>query len=283
MSATRTTTLADGRVLAYAEYGKPQGWPVFHHHGTPGSRLQGRALHGAAERAGLRLICADRPGFGRSDFQPGRRFVDWPADLVQLADALGIGRFGVSGLSGGGPHALAAAAAVPERVIGVALVSSAPPIDARIARTPRLLRPALRAGVVWFRLTVRPGTALAAFWIARLPAWLLPRTVDPDVLGRAPMRSLVRDEILEAFRHGSRGVAHEFSMHTRPWGIRLGSIETRVSLWHGERDRIVDVRDARALATALPNCTATFIPDGGHLALFDHRDEVFAALAALAR
>lgn len=281
MSEQRTITLADGRVLAYAEYGAVGGRPVFHHHGTPGSRLQGQALHGAAERAGLRLICADRPGFGLSDFLRRRRFTDWPEDLRQLADALSIGRFALSGLSGGGPHVLAVAAAMPRRVTGVALVSSAPPIDARIKRTPWFLRPGLRLGTVLFRLTVRPGTAIAAFWIKRLPAWWLPRTVDPQVLGRPPMRAVLRDEVVEAFRRGSRGVAHEFAMHTRPWRIDLASIQTPVLLWHGERDRVVDVRDARALAALLPNCSATFVPDGGHLTLFDHREEVFGALAAL--
>src|SRR5262245_52528836 len=97
----RTITLSDGRTLAYAEYGAPRGSPVFHFHGTPGSRLQGRLLDAAAVAANVRLICPDRPGFGESDFLKKRRFLDWARDVRELADHLGIDRFAVSGLSGG--------------------------------------------------------------------------------------------------------------------------------------------------------------------------------------
>jgi len=97
--------LNDGRLLGYAEFGDPGGTPVMFFHGFPGSRLEGALGHEAAERAAVRMICIDRPGMGLSTFQPGRRMLDWPADVAALADALGIGRFAVGGVSGGGPYA----------------------------------------------------------------------------------------------------------------------------------------------------------------------------------
>ncbi len=98
-------------------------------HGGNDSRLAGGLLEAAAIATGVRLICPERPGFGRSTYQPGRNLLDWSSDVEQLADRLDLGRFRLVGHSGGGPHALACAAALPERITRVAAVSSvAPPI-----------------------------------------------------------------------------------------------------------------------------------------------------------
>ncbi len=99
-------------------------------HGGNDSRLAGELLDAAAHRTGVRLICPDRPGFGRSTIQPGRPFLDWPRDVEQLADHLGLDGFGLLGHSGGGPHALACASALPNRITRVATVSSVAPPQA---------------------------------------------------------------------------------------------------------------------------------------------------------
>src|ERR671933_2362887 len=106
-----TIGLRDGRNLAYAEWGDPGGLPVLGCHGSPSSRLE-RHVEDPADyrRWGIRLVVPDRPGFGRSDSQPGRRVVDWPADVAVLLDALGVDRFAVLSLSGGAAYALACAA-----------------------------------------------------------------------------------------------------------------------------------------------------------------------------
>jgi pimeloyl-ACP methyl ester carboxylesterase len=102
--------LPDGRDLAYAEYGPPSGKPVFYFHGAAGSRLEPAMLDDEdLEKAGVRLIACDRPGMGGSDFQPGRGFSHWPPDIVALADSLGLGKFGVFGVSGGGGYVSACA------------------------------------------------------------------------------------------------------------------------------------------------------------------------------
>lgn len=100
-------TLRDGRRLAYSEYGDPEGKPIFYFHGFPGSHHEVEYLGTAIGALHLRIIAPDRPGFGVSDFQPGRKFGDWPSDVIELADALGIKEFAVLGASGGGPYVLA--------------------------------------------------------------------------------------------------------------------------------------------------------------------------------
>jgi pimeloyl-ACP methyl ester carboxylesterase len=108
----RSIQLKDNRNLGFAEYGKRDGVPVLYFHGTPGSRLMPRADIGVAEKVGIRLIVPDRPGYGVSDFQPARQVVDWPNDVVELADALALARFGIVSVSGGSPYAAACACAI---------------------------------------------------------------------------------------------------------------------------------------------------------------------------
>lgn len=114
--------LADGRSLGYAEFGDRDGSPVVDCHGFPGSRLEARLTDAAALGLGLRIVAPDRPGYGRSDYQPHRCLADWPRDVVALADALGSSRFAVLGVSGEGPYALACAGRLQARVSRVGII-----------------------------------------------------------------------------------------------------------------------------------------------------------------
>ena len=105
--SSETIVLKDGRKLAYAEWGDPAGKPVFHFHGSSGSRLERPPDEKVL--TGIRLITIDRPGHGLSDFKPGYRLLDWPDDVTALADHLGINKFAVEGWSFGGPYAIACA------------------------------------------------------------------------------------------------------------------------------------------------------------------------------
>jgi pimeloyl-ACP methyl ester carboxylesterase len=120
--------LPDGRFLAFSEYGSPIGKPVFFFHGMPGSRYF-RPADVSSARLGVRLICVDRPGYGKSTFQPGRRILDWPQDIAKLANSLGIRQFYLAGHSGGGPYVLACSFALPKRVIAATVLSCAGPIN----------------------------------------------------------------------------------------------------------------------------------------------------------
>ena len=109
-------TTADGRTLCWAEFGLEAGPPSCSSMAATTPDSPGASWMPPQLRTGVRLICPDRPGFGRSTFQPGRTLLDWPSDVEQLADHLGLDQFGLIGHSGGGPHALACAAALPERI-----------------------------------------------------------------------------------------------------------------------------------------------------------------------
>src|SRR5580704_2836233 len=131
--------LRDGRTLAYAQFGDPEGDPIIYCHGTPSSRAEGElTLRGScAAQLGLRVIIPDRPGMGGSDFLPNRRVVDWPNDVLELADALQIERFAMLGSSGGAPYALVCGAMIPERVSVVGVIGAVAPIDAPGLFSPR--------------------------------------------------------------------------------------------------------------------------------------------------
>lgn len=158
----QTIMLNDGRRLGFAEWGIRDGTPVFFFHGMPASRLNGHADLSVLEARRVRWIGIDRPGIGLSDFQTGRRLVDWPDDVVQLADALGFERFAVAGNSAGGPYAAACAYKIPDRLTHTGIVSGVAPFDRlgvdgqrrRGARNTRLGR-ATTAALVFARRTTR--------------------------------------------------------------------------------------------------------------------------------
>lgn len=280
-----TIRLSDGRTLSYAEYGDPAGSPLFYFHGFPSCRLEARIAGPPAERLGVRVIALDRPGFGRSDAQKGRTIGDWPGDVAEAADQLGIDGFAVLGESGGGPYAAACAKKIPQRVTKAAIVSGWGPVD----------KPAARSGLRWlarFGLALSRAVpplvhltmwylALAARWIPRLAvrlAWLrLPRA-DREIVEKPAMRTMMADVLRETFRRGSRGHAHETLLFARPWDFALEGTATEVHLWHGEADETVPVSMGRYVAKTLPNCRATFLPGAGHFWIFEHFDEVLAKL-----
>jgi pimeloyl-ACP methyl ester carboxylesterase len=143
--------LRDGRRLAYREYGASEGVPVFFFHGWPGSRLDFAPNEGAARDAGARVIAVDRPGIGESDPQPGRQVLDWPRDVSELADSLGVERFAVLGFSFGGPYARACAYVLADRVTRAGLVSCLGPIDDSNAK--RGMPPPTRYGLAAARIS----------------------------------------------------------------------------------------------------------------------------------
>ena len=128
----REIKLRDGRALAYAEHGDPGGAPIIYCHGVPSSRVEGDLIinGAAAARAGLRAIVPDRPGMGRSGHRQGRRIVDWPEAVVDLATSLRLDAFGVLGSSGGAAYALACGALIPDRVRVVGVLGGMAPADA---------------------------------------------------------------------------------------------------------------------------------------------------------
>src|SRR6185437_13977043 len=122
-------TLADGRRLRWYEFGDPDGLPVVYTAGTPVSGLGGGSYDASARAAGLRWISPDKPGYGGSDFHPGRSVASWSDDVAALADRLGLNRFALAGESGGGPFTLVAAHLLTDRVSVAAVIATAGPYE----------------------------------------------------------------------------------------------------------------------------------------------------------
>ena len=280
-----TLFLKDGRTLGYADYGDLHGKPVFFFHGIPGSRIY-RPYDGITTKMGVRLITTDRPGYGLSDFQPGRRYLDWPADLVQLADALGIQKFAVAGHSGGAPFVAACAYALPERVTTAAILSGAGPVDAPGALEG--MRGLNRAGFVFGRYIPWSLWRVLIWLFFRKgredPASVFERGAksrpasDVDVFHRPEVLEVCYASGAEGFRNGTRGYAWETRLLVRPWGFRLEDIRIPVYLWHGTKDHETPVSMARYVAGKIPNSRLIVCENEGHSLLFPHWEEILAQL-----
>ncbi|MHA6801954.1 alpha/beta fold hydrolase [Salinifilum ghardaiensis] len=261
--------LADGRRLAYYEFGDRAGVPCVYTPGWPASGLSGAFHTTAAQHAGVRWIAVDKPGTGASDPDPRRSLSRYAADVRGLADHLGLERFAVVGESAGGPHALAAAHELPHRITTAVALASAGAPDTPGGR---------RAVTPTARLLLR--MARRCPWPARLRAAQLQRALHHPARARrwvaglrhaAPEADQQAWERLDvttllssargAFTQGSRWVAQELVVLSRPWGFSLSGIEAPVEVWHGTQDTAVPLSAARALAARIPGCT-TRIFDG---------------------
>lgn len=287
-SESQTMTLPDGRALGYAEFGDPKGKPGFYFHGFPGSRLEARLMNDAAAARNVRIIAVDRPGMGLSDFQPKRRFVDWPRDVTALADHLGLDRFVVSGASGGGPYSAVCARALPERVTAAVILAGVGPMSA-----PNATKGMSAQNKVLF-LVSRWAPAVSGFAYVLLEKQLSNRERVMNQIGksssaedrllleqRPEVADILYESLVEAFRRGSRGPKHELYLYSHRWGFRLDRIEIPVFLWQGEKDANVPPSMGRYQAEQIPNCTATFLPNDSHIGcIADHVDEVLTAVLA---
>ena len=279
----RAVRLRGGRRLGYAEWGDAEGRPIVYFHGWPGSRIEGRLADGTARSKGIRLIAIDRPGMGLSDFQRGRMLVDWADDVLELAAALGLDRFSVLGISGGGPYAAACAWKLSDRLTRAGIVSCLAPLDVPGATAGMSLQNRLafqvvgRVSVLRRLLMARAGAA-----VRRHPGRVLKSgvaaAVDKKYLDRPDVRKVLVESLAEAYRSGSRGPAWEMRLYARPWGFRLEEIRTPVYLSHGEQDANAPVTMGRHLASVIPECHATFHPGDGHLHFIDRLPEILAAV-----
>ncbi len=267
-TAVRTGT---GRTVAYAEIGAPDGAPVFYFHGLPGSRLDfHEPFHKAAVTgSGLRVIGIDRPGFGDSDFQPGRRYDDWPADVAAVADALAIDRFGIAAYSAGGPYAVACALAYPERVSTVGIVSGVGPAetpDYHRGMGATMLRLSRRAPVV-ARLALararRQAIGAPEKFSSRLDKELSP--ADAQMHRDPEMRQAARNMLVESTNRGVRGVVEDYRVLATPSGLDYPSVAVPVRIWHGDADTVVPIHHAAHVAELIPTAELKLLSGVGHL------------------
>jgi pimeloyl-ACP methyl ester carboxylesterase len=279
----------DGRTLAVEEAGDPDGRPVLVHMGTPNSRhLYGPHAADAAAR-GLRLIGYDRPGYGGSTAQPGRRVADCAADVRAICAGLGISRLAIWGDSGGGPHVLACAALLPDLVAAAASLASLAPID---AEGLDWLDGMGQANVDGFRLYQTDEAAARTKLEAEREETLA--TSAADLAGMLASlltptdAAVLKDDLADYFVYtgreglapGSEGWWEDGVAHGSPWGFELADIAVPVLVMHGRQDQFVPFGHGQWLAAHVPGAQARLLEDDGHLTLLVNRvGEVHAWLA----
>jgi pimeloyl-ACP methyl ester carboxylesterase len=268
--------LPDGRTLCFAEWGDPEGFPVVALHGTPGNRLNRHPDSKQYVRAGARIITYDRAGYGASTRRPGRSVVDSVEDVAALVDHLGIGRFSVTGGSGGGPHSLAVAARLGDRVVrarcavGIAPYGAAGldffagmtemnvtefrwALEGEDVLVPNIERE--HAGFV-ARVAAEPATMLGDYEVD---------AVDVAVMARDDMATMLREFGAELGRGGYWGWVDDDLAFTRPWGFDLSEITVPVEVRYGAKDTLVPAAHGDWLAKAVPGATAVVEQGEGHM------------------
>ena len=269
-------TTPDGRTLSVLESGDPYGRPVLVHAGMPNSRLIYGPFMELAERQGVRLISYDRPGYGRSTAQPGRSVAACCEDVRTIADALGIERWGVWGVSGGGPHALACAALLEDLVPAVAVLASLAPFDAEGLDYYEGMG---ELNVEDIRLSIADPVAARAKCerdrvehIATEPEMMIDMvaTLVSPVDAAALTGELAEYYVARArdgLAQGSDGWWDDGVAVVTPWGFELSEIRTPVLLRHGREDRFVPFGHGEWLADHIPGVQAELSDDDGHLTL----------------
>lgn len=257
--------------------GPEDGTPVFFLHGTPGAAgLYPPLVETAAER-GARLIAYSRPGYGDSPRREGRSVADCAADVRQVADELGIDRFHVTGGSGGGPHALACAALLPDRVISVASTAGGAPYD---ADGLDWMAGMAKENLEEFEAAVAGPDELRAF-LEREVASLTGGAGSEDVLDElgdlvsgpdreiimGPFGEFMGGQLKRALASGIWGWFDDDVAFVTPWGFDLGAIEVPVSIWHGGADKFVPMAHGEWLAERVPDARVHLLPEEGHVTL----------------
>jgi len=274
MKTDNTFTLKDGRKLGYATQGDVAGFPIFGLHGTPGSRIWFTEEDDVLQKLNVRLITTDRPGYGVSDLQPDRKIKDYAQDIAQLADHLGIDKFSVMGISGGGIFAATCAHELPNRVIKAGLISTTNEFEK--GHPPKEMNHENRTV---FNLARRIP------WLLKVILWqqkkILDRHPDKYIIGvrnnvghlckadqemmqQEGMAETLLVHLREALRQGIEGIVSEAKLVTGKWGFDTANIRVPVEVWHGTADTMAPIEPIEQLATKIPHCQTHFIQDKGH-------------------
>lgn len=282
-----TVRVRRGRKLGVAEFGTPDGQPVFWFHGTPGARRQipEEARKIAAAR-GLRIIGLDRPGVGLSTPHLYDSVADFVPDLELVADQLGIDRFSTIGLSGGGPYAMAAAVGLPDRVASVGILGGVVPSvgpDAApgglvgFAHRFRKLLPIVRepAGLA-LTVLVRLARPIGSQGLDLYARFSPPG--DREVLQRPDVKAMFLDDLTTNGSRGLRSVVYDGILFTRHWGFSPRDIQVPVTWWHGDADNIVPLAHAWHLVPLIPDATLHVREAESHLGGLGIADEVLSTV-----
>ena len=282
--------VGDDRQIGFAEFGDPQGRAVFWLHGTPGARRQiPMEARVYAEQRQIRLIGVDRPGIGSSTPYQYDTVFAFAEDLRTIADTLGIDKFEVIGLSGGGPYTLACAAAMPERVIaagvlgGVAPVRGADGISGGVSTLISWAGPVvevvggpLRLAASQLIKLIRPIGEPALYAYARISP-----EADRKLLVRPEFKAMFLDDLLNGSRKQLAAPFADVVVFARDWGFRLDEVKVPIRWWHGDRDHIVPFEHGQHVVSRLPDAQLTHLPGESHLAGLGRAEEILDTMVGL--
>ena len=279
--------VGDDRQIGFAEFGDPQGRAVFWLHGTPGARrqipIEARVF---AEQQGIRLIGVDRPGIGSSTPYQYDTVFAFAEDLRTIADTLGIDRFEVIGLSGGGPYTLACAAAMPDRVVAAGVLGGVAPtrgVDATTGGVTTLVMaaaPVIQVAGAPLRLAasglirlIRPVAEPALYAYARISP-----EADRRLLVRPEFKAMFLDDLLNGSRKQLAAPFADVVVFARDWGFQLEEVKVPVRWWHGDRDHIVPFEHGQHVVSRLPDAQLYHLPGESHLAGLGRAEEILGTM-----
>lgn len=262
----KSTTVARGRKLTYAEYGCPDGVPVVFLHGTPGSRYLAKLFHSVSEECGVRLLAPDRPGFGDSSSWADRSVDKSSQFIIPVLDDANVDTVGLIAFSGGAPYALATAASSPERISKVDIVAGATPSTVT-DDTPAMQR--FLARLATTSPTLLGGLFGVQRWLAerRGPSFITAQYTAGDTTETVPDETaeIVKQDFIQAFANHRSGAVTEFRHMTSDWTIDYSAIESKVTLWHGENDTNVPISGVRRVENEIPTAELHVLDDADHL------------------
>ncbi|HEY1571028.1 MAG TPA: alpha/beta fold hydrolase [Pseudonocardiaceae bacterium] len=270
--------LPDGRTLHIYDVGPTDAAvTVYYHHGTPNTGAPPEPLLPAAQRLGVRWLSHDRPGYGPSTARPGRSFGSVAEDVARVADARGVERFAVLGSSGGGPHALACAALLPDRVRSVATLAGLAPYGAEgldffagmAPASEAEMRAALGGPDELRRVLTEPADAEgeSAF-------------TEADNAALAGDWAWIGRIAGEAMRGGIGGMVDDNMCIVTPWGFQVTQVAAPVLLVHGLDDRMVPSTHSEWMVRRLPSAALRLAPGEGHISVLRHGEHALQWIAA---
>ncbi|HEX7427732.1 MAG TPA: alpha/beta hydrolase [Mycobacterium sp.] len=283
--------VGEDRQISFAEFGAPQGRAIFWLHGTPGARRQiPTEAREYAENADIRLIGVDRPGIGSSTPHQYDNIFGFADDLRTVADTLGIDTMAVVGLSGGGPYALACAAAMPERVVATGVLGGVAPVSGpdaigggimgnlgtRVAPLIQVAGLPLRLAATGLIQLIRPVASPALEIYARISP-----EADRALLVRPEFKAMFLDDLLNGSRKQLAAPFADIVVFARDWGFRLDEVKVPVRWWHGDRDHIVPFAHGQHVVSRLPDAELFHLPGESHLAGLGRAEEILHSMLEL--
>lgn len=279
---------SDG-TLAYAQRGCRGGKPLFFFHGWPGSRIESALADKAATDFGIHVVAPDRPGFGLSPFQPGRKISDWPATIAELAGELGWNRFSIFAVSGGTPYALVCAKELADRIDSVGVCSGVPAHDWHEAEDTPLLSPArlarfrhsrphiMKAMVRLLRSYLSRSTGDSFLTAAAL---LMPES-DRQIFRTSEVKGMFAASVREALRGPLEGSNHDLGLLTSPWPVSATDLQSPIRYWHGDQDSICPITGMKSVLEKATQHSLEVLDGEGHFSLPVNRiKEILAYFAS---